>query len=665
MIERIEPEKAVAVIVGIERYDLGETWNLDGAAGDALAFAQWLLDQGVNKERILLYLSPLSQNKDRCDEAGISYQPATRDNVMRGVSHRLNTEPALAGDLLFLYWGGHGMVESDGARYLLFENATGNEKAAVDFYPLLEMLRDKARRTFSHQVGIVDACANYFGESSRTRLSLAGTSLSGAGASEDVRQFVLFASSIGQRAEQDAGRKTGIFSSELLLRLKGHCPAPEQRWPNLNRLRDDLKAHFERLKAERRLRFNQTPASFSWHWPDEKGVAGAALSSQLVLQYERANRLYRLLCDLNCARADFDAAYRATIHPRSEAKFQAHGLEAQIETLIGLPPRKKDELAPLLEFAVRLDRFTTDQALLQWVEKELKEAELPRAMLGSARQMIESEAGGPARGARKVRHVLFDLGGDQVECWHYQGTRGIHHRWLDESAGPPDRQVSAHLAELQSQGDPDESLFLEFFVSFDDGDECQHFDRWEHEVSYLGSLHSLVVRWRDRTLGAKNVGQTVWRKKAEEIRNREALDQQPIIFWLPKPDYNAARLMPYLSNTHEEDCIGFAAAPMGKKAAAEHRKLLQAVLLGGAPFAFWPRMNPAEPERFQAEIGEQLASPCSCVGQLPERLRLLREEAAGVDFDHFCGDLTLLWDDPERNPTDFGDEEDRQFAPPE
>jgi DNA replication protein DnaC len=43
MIGHIPPEKTVAIVVGIEKYDLGPDWNLDGAANDALAFAQLYL----------------------------------------------------------------------------------------------------------------------------------------------------------------------------------------------------------------------------------------------------------------------------------------------------------------------------------------------------------------------------------------------------------------------------------------------------------------------------------------------------------------------------------------------------------------------------------------------------------------------------------------------
>jgi hypothetical protein len=58
----------------------------------------------------------------------------------------------------------------------------------------------------------------------------------------------MFASSVGERAEHDQDRRTGLFSFEVSQRLKQHNPAPQAIWPNFSRLRDELKATNQAVK---------------------------------------------------------------------------------------------------------------------------------------------------------------------------------------------------------------------------------------------------------------------------------------------------------------------------------------------------------------------------------------------------------------------------------
>ena len=39
-----EPKKTFAIVVGVEKYDAGEKWNLRGPAADAIRFVHWLQD---------------------------------------------------------------------------------------------------------------------------------------------------------------------------------------------------------------------------------------------------------------------------------------------------------------------------------------------------------------------------------------------------------------------------------------------------------------------------------------------------------------------------------------------------------------------------------------------------------------------------------------------
>jgi hypothetical protein len=58
----IEPKKTTAIVVGIENYDAGQSWNLNGPANDACQFATGLCDRPVPPENITLLISPLVEN---------------------------------------------------------------------------------------------------------------------------------------------------------------------------------------------------------------------------------------------------------------------------------------------------------------------------------------------------------------------------------------------------------------------------------------------------------------------------------------------------------------------------------------------------------------------------------------------------------------------------
>ncbi|MDX2030142.1 MAG: caspase family protein [Blastocatellia bacterium] len=657
MIEGISAEKTVAVVIGIEQYGLGERWDLDGVAQDALDFAEWLLDRGV--KQLQLYLAPLEKNRAICDEFSarhkITWIQATHDNVMHGLGHDMNDKARFAGDLLFLFWSGHGLAGSDRVRHLYFANAVEDHRLAVDFNSVMEMLRDANRSLFKYQIGIVDACANYQGEKDK-KLSPASTSVSGEGASAAVNQFVLFGSSVSERAEHDKERRTSVFSSELMWRLKQHQHTKERPWPNFTRLRDELKARFDQLKRDNRMQFTQTPASFRWQWPDEdEGMAGVEINQVSVPRYAQARRIFNEVRTLKaCPTEAIDEAYRLTLHPRQNANYATRELADQIGELMQLTHRKTGEALPLFEFALRLEPYSAP--LRERVEQELDDAGLPLSQLASLDQRFEQERKHGTGRTGAMRHIVFDLGGDQIEYWHFRGDRfeGTHD-WLSDAKVDAAAQISNYLKLLESKGEAGESYFLEFLVKFDAPADLHlpagmhSYDKWTHGPFKLGRRYPLAVRWRDRTVGKGLAAQALWRAKAEAIKARRALDQSPPLRWLPDRRYK----LEWLPDRHDEDCIGFTAA------SREMWETLLIVLNSGVPFAFWPREQPGR--QFKRKFSQEVSDKCRCIDHLPGLLKELRINA-GDQANHFCSAVTLLWDDPDRDPLNCGDD---QLTPPE
>jgi hypothetical protein len=166
-INSIKPENVYALVVGIEKYQAGSEWDLNGPANDALEFANWLLDHGINPEHIQLFLSPLDQNVgvlENATDKGLTPAPASRDKIDPAIRYKLTSE-GNRGDLLYIFWSGHGIVTKTGTttRRLFFANTDNINKWNLDFNSLVEALS-----TFAHGSGFkqqnfwIDACANTY-----------------------------------------------------------------------------------------------------------------------------------------------------------------------------------------------------------------------------------------------------------------------------------------------------------------------------------------------------------------------------------------------------------------------------------------------------------------------------------------------------------------------
>ena len=111
-VDLIQPENVYALVVAIEKYKAGSEWDLNGPANDALKFANWLLERDVKPENIQLFLSPLDVNVAVLEKAKakeLSPFPADRNHIDSAIRSKLTSE-SNRGDLLYVFWGGHGVV---------------------------------------------------------------------------------------------------------------------------------------------------------------------------------------------------------------------------------------------------------------------------------------------------------------------------------------------------------------------------------------------------------------------------------------------------------------------------------------------------------------------------------------------------------------------------
>jgi hypothetical protein len=251
--DSINTENVYALVVGIEKYQAGLEWGLNGPAKDALKFASWLLGHGVKPEHIQLFLSPLDENAGVIEEAkakGLSPLPANRDEIDSAIRSKL-TSVGNQGDLLHVFWGGHGIITKTEAttRRLFFADTDNINKWNLDFNSLVEALS-----TFAHVSGFrqqnfwIDACANthYQGLYETIGAEAAAAQFITNGEQGKAEQFVLFAAAEYEVATNESAEGTGRFSRAVLDELQ-----QKSLLPDMKELAVQIQANFrEQQKLE-------------------------------------------------------------------------------------------------------------------------------------------------------------------------------------------------------------------------------------------------------------------------------------------------------------------------------------------------------------------------------------------------------------------------------
>ncbi|MGW0659457.1 VMAP-C domain-containing protein [Streptodolium elevatio] len=231
-----------AVVVGIERYREEPGWDLPGAAGDATRFARWLLDGGVPAANVRVLLAPLDASRAMLDPQ-VSYTEAwNRDEYMNAFSEpRLNGGKA---DVLYVFWGGHGLLGHGDRRLLLSPDASRRDLRCIDANDLREYLTRTELMVFKRQVMLVDTCATFL-EADRF-----GSGPALATFPEHPRrvteQLVLHAAADGRVAASNAAARSGEFSLAVLNWFEGNASPCHADW---DALCQHVTGHFEALVA--------------------------------------------------------------------------------------------------------------------------------------------------------------------------------------------------------------------------------------------------------------------------------------------------------------------------------------------------------------------------------------------------------------------------------
>lgn len=262
-VDLVRPENVYALVVGIEKYEGGSEWDLNGPANDALKFANWLLEREVKPANIYLFLSPLNVNVlEDAKARKLTPKTATHDLIAGTIRSQLTSQNS-RGDLLYVFWGGHGNITKTQAtvRRMMFADTNDDKKWNLNFNSLLEALSTFAHGSgFRQQIFFVDTCANalYQGLFQTVQAEAAGIEFAASGEVDKGNQFVLFASAEYETATNESKIGTGSFSKAVLEELQGKP------------LMLEAKEFVERVKVNLRDRQRLEPVYWSYEYAGNK-----------------------------------------------------------------------------------------------------------------------------------------------------------------------------------------------------------------------------------------------------------------------------------------------------------------------------------------------------------------------------------------------------------
>ena len=251
-----DPVRTHAMLVGVEKYEAGADWNKLSILRDVREFHDWLRSKGVPAEQIVTLFSPRDESIAALAQSRLDATPATSENVRRV----FDSLKAKSGDLLFLFWGGHGALHEK-QRRLFLADATPHNKRNINFDELRESLASTYFKGFQRQILIVDACATYekFSFTFPSEPIPCGTPLPN-------EQFIFFAARPGQAARDLGEEKRGLLSRELLTQIR---KLDEPGWPpDMLKLARSVQEEFTALRQSGNFRdLAQTPMyQFSQDW---------------------------------------------------------------------------------------------------------------------------------------------------------------------------------------------------------------------------------------------------------------------------------------------------------------------------------------------------------------------------------------------------------------
>lgn len=631
----VSAHETLAIVVGIERYHSAiDPHGLDGPVPDACRFVDWLLRKDVPPANITLLTAPLPENEhlvEKHEQQGVRIVEARAETIRR----RLITElPAERSELLFLVWGGHGVIHHE-QRKLVFPDTTSTDPRNFNLSSFVKYLRTITFKNHPRQQLVIDTCS-IFAKEPRTLGWKAGLSDERfhGGAPFALDQQVYLASSDGESARNSNARKTGYFSEAVLHALD---ELPERQWPpDLDTVRDTVNATFGPLRTAGTT--TQIPSAIWYKGRSSeeevlifstdhrsRHASAAALGTAVLDETE-----YKNLCKI----------LRGTWSPPNLA-----GLHREVSRSFDIPaPRTPGDLRsavdslrrllvpePLFEFLVRLASCPQDTVaasrLWAWIRKVG-----PRYNVDLTRLEDLAEQLRRTYLLVKLQPAFLDPG-YEVTIWRYVGDEGGQ---TLVSPLPWDRAALGQaLSEQLVDHDPNSPPVVEFLIPTEMVEE--NFEQLPVTVDgkdiALGLVCPVVVRPLERR------DKPHWREAHEAswlaVAAHDSYDHTAIC-WLECVPTEASIL-------HGHVCVVLAYTPTRSRG----QDVMGCLFDAGTPIAVWHR---AGRDTSRSLLDRILLG--QAISELPD---VVHEHRCNYGFaaqaiDHPARDLVLLWDDPTRRP---------------
>ncbi|MGW7299508.1 VMAP-C domain-containing protein [Streptomyces sp. NPDC054829] len=620
----ITPERTFALVVGIESYEIDGGLALSGPARDATRFADWLTGTaGVPQANVRLLLSPLSRNS-----AGATADPATRENVEDAL---LKDLPQRDGDLLWIYWAGHGFLDRAHQLLLPYSDATATHTTHLNLTSALHLWRSTTvgGGRFRDVVAITDACridTRWRGD----RLGFGSVAYPVGQPVPARRQFVLYAARPGQAAANRAELGAGQFTDTLLRRLDGLTVADAVR--DLVDIARAVQGDFADMK--RNGRASQQPTfeiATSWdesplfgdRWTDPSGSTGARVLDQLAW-----TELAELLKDFPRMPPHTYEAYRWAFEVADSAPPAGHCLPSTQLTEIARDLNNRQGTRPGVPLVLPFMQHLASRSRLSvWATAATAWVERTRERLG-ADPLPPPPPEPTVPPALHVRLTPESEDEYWLQLWTYQGdfeNVGDSEQPLDLEAVR--KALGDHLLTHKASAKPKR---IEFHVPYELLEEP--FETWEvptgrpNKTASLGCWYEVVLRCPDEREGlVEEPWRTKWRwyethggrhpEAVHEVCDTDVTDGLADVLQLNEPPVCV------LADVTE---------PLVPNA-------LDAVIDSGIPIAVWRRPSATEKEPLRTALEMDSLD----VAQLPTKLKHLRVRRQP---------LALLWDDPGRIP---------------
>jgi hypothetical protein len=154
--------KVRVIAVGIETYKNDALATLMGPARHAVAFAEWATSTGVQPASVWLSCAPAEREKPDPVQEGLDELADKGVTVLDGNLQTLqdlfSSLQKIEGELLLVYWAGHGMLNENDERIVFTADTTTDVNRYLPLKNLEQFLR--RYKNFDGQVFFVDACAN-------------------------------------------------------------------------------------------------------------------------------------------------------------------------------------------------------------------------------------------------------------------------------------------------------------------------------------------------------------------------------------------------------------------------------------------------------------------------------------------------------------------------